>query len=209
MLVFVDESGDTGFKFDLGSSERFVVTLVIFEDPEDAASAEKRIIALRQSLSLKKDYEFHYAHSKSHIRNRFFEELGQEQFFYCSISINKRLLTGPGFKFKDSFYKYACRLVFENAKPHLDNAKIVIDGSGSRLFRQQLSTYLRKHMNSKEDGTKRIKKVQLEDSKKNSLIQLADMVCGAVSRNLAGKTDAKVHHRNICHLELHVQEWPK
>ena len=209
MLVFVDESGDTGFKFGDGSSDRFVVTLVIFGDVEDAHNAEARIRQLRHDLGLRKHYEFHYSHSKSFIKRRFFEELGQEQFFYCTISINKRKLTGPGFRFKESFYKYACRLVFENAKPHLDNAKIVIDGSGSRVFRRQLGSYLRRHMNSDEDGAKRIKKVQLEDSRKNDLIQLADMVCGALARKLAGKRDARQHHRHIRHLELHVQEWPR
>ncbi len=209
MLVFVDESGDTGLKFEKGSSERFVVTLVIFEDVEDAHAAESRIKKLRHELGLKKDFEFHYSGMKSRYREPFFKALGQQQFFYCTISINKRKLVGPGFKNKESFYKYACRLVFENAKPLLDNAKIVIDGSGSREFKRELSSYLKRHMNSKDDRFKRIKKVQMEDSKKNDLIQLADMVCGAVARKLAGKSDGVQHQRYIRHLELRVQEWPK
>lgn len=35
-LIFVDESGDTGFKFEKGSSRFFVLVLVIFDRPEDA-----------------------------------------------------------------------------------------------------------------------------------------------------------------------------
>ncbi|MFK5923758.1 MAG: DUF3800 domain-containing protein [Verrucomicrobiota bacterium] len=207
--MFVDESGDTGLKLGQGSSERFVVTLVVFEDVEDAHAAEARIKQLRHELGVKKEFEFHYSRMKPSYHEPFFQALGQEHFFYCSIAINKRKLIGPGFKVKESFYKYACRLVFENVKPLLDNAKIVIDGSGSREFKRELSSYLKKHMNSTDHNFKRIKKVQMEDSRKNDLIQLADMICGAVARKLAGKSNGIKHHRYIRHLELRVQEWPK
>ena len=208
MLVFVDESGDTGFKFDRGSSERFVVTLVIFSQVEDAHAAEERLAQLRHELSLQKAFEFHYAHNSMKVRDALFVAVKDLRFSYCSIAINKQKLEGPGFRFKESFYKYACRLVLQNAKTHLENAKIVIDGSGSREFRQQLGSYLRRHMNDREDEIVRIKKVQLEDSKKNSLIQLADMVCGAVAHELAGKESGKRHCRHIRQAKLRVQVWP-
>ena len=39
MLVFVDESGDPGLKFNEGSSECFVVVAVIFQTEEHAYKA--------------------------------------------------------------------------------------------------------------------------------------------------------------------------
>lgn len=36
MLVFLDDSGDPGFKLDRGSSAFFVIACVIFEDKLDA-----------------------------------------------------------------------------------------------------------------------------------------------------------------------------
>ena len=36
MLIFLDESGDAGFKFGQGSSSHFVIALVIFDSPLDA-----------------------------------------------------------------------------------------------------------------------------------------------------------------------------
>jgi hypothetical protein len=48
--------------------------------------------------------------------------------------INKKNLFGPGLQFPDSFYKYAVNLVFQNAKPYLSDATILIDGSGDRKF---------------------------------------------------------------------------
>jgi len=209
MLAFIDESGDTGFKFDKGSSERFVVTVVLFTDPNDAMAAEERIRDLRQELGVKKDFEFHYAHTKAVIRDRFFEVFSAQQFEFSSVSINKRLVTDPELYHKGSFYKHACKLVLESIRENLRDTKVVIDGSGGREFRRQLGTYLRRNANSADEGFKRIKKVQLEDSKKNDLIQLADMVCGAVSRDLAGRLEGTRHLRHIRNQKLWFQEWPK
>ena len=47
MLVFLDESGDPGMKLQQGSSEYFFVTLVIFEDNEEALRADHHISGLR------------------------------------------------------------------------------------------------------------------------------------------------------------------
>lgn len=32
MLIFIDKSGDTGFKLNDGSTDHFVIVLVIFDD---------------------------------------------------------------------------------------------------------------------------------------------------------------------------------
>jgi hypothetical protein len=39
MLVFIDESGDAGFKLTKGSAKTFVAALVAFRDPASAAAA--------------------------------------------------------------------------------------------------------------------------------------------------------------------------
>ena len=45
MLVFVDESGDPGMKLGLGSSEFFVLTLVIFENNEEAIRTDGTFVS--------------------------------------------------------------------------------------------------------------------------------------------------------------------
>src|SRR5262245_52547414 len=135
MLVFIDESGDAGLKVDSGSSEFFVVTLVAFEDHEEAIAADTRIDNLRREMSLSSQFEFHFNKLSPKYRQRFLTAISQFEFFYFSIVINKRKLVSPSFQHKESFYKYACGLVFENAKPRLGNAIVVIDGSGSKEFK--------------------------------------------------------------------------
>ena len=67
-------------------------------------------------------------------------------------------------------------MVFENAKSFLDNATVVIDGSGSKDFRAQLERYPKRRIN---DPTQHIiKKVKVQDSSRNNL--LSDYQCSGV-----------------------------
>lgn len=50
MLVFIDESGDPGLKIEKGSSRYFTVSLVVFEDKEEALACDQRIGLLRREL---------------------------------------------------------------------------------------------------------------------------------------------------------------
>ena len=109
----------------------------------------------------------------------------------------------------DSFYKYTCGLVFQNAKPFLHDAIVVIDGSGGREFRTQLSTYLRKRVNDAGDARKFVRKVKVQDSDRNLLLQLADMVCGATARSYTKPEEKGRYRRIISHREIQVQFWPK
>ena len=209
MLVFVDESGDPGMTFKNGSSRMFIVTLVVFEDHEEAQGTDDRIQLLRRELGVNDAFEFKFNKMNRTFRTAFLEAVGGFNFFYFSIVLNKARLHGPGFHFKQSFYKYTCSLVFENAKPHLSDATVVIDGSGSREFRMQLDTYLRRRINDREASIRHIRKVKVQDSHRNNLLQLADMVCGTVARSYSGKRDAEVYRPLISHREIYVQVWPK
>lgn len=208
MLCFVDESGDTGLKVGKGSSRFFTVALVLFAENEEATACEQRITLLRRELGVANDFEFHFIQTPRRIKEAFFKAVVPYNFFYLAITINKEALYSEGFKFKDSFHKFTCSLVFENAKPHLDHAIVIFDGSGSRQFKLELERYLKKKIN--EEEAFRIKKVKVQDSGKNNLIQLADMVCGAVAQSQkSGKPDHQTFRSMIAHRELFYQLWPR
>jgi hypothetical protein len=208
MLVFIDESGDTGMKLDKGSSRYFIITVLFFEDDDEALKCDKEINEIRTKLGLKKDFEFHFSEASNKIREFFLESVVKFSYFHITMVINKEALYGDGFKFKETFYKYVCGLVLENSKSILDNAKIVLDGSGSKNFRIQLASYLKKKVNTKD--SKKIKDVKIQDSKKNNLIQLADMVCGAVARSFTSNAkDKNFYRKKIITKEFDVKVWPK
>jgi hypothetical protein len=181
-----------------------VISLVLFEDNEEAVSCDQRIQLLKRELRLPENFEFKFRRLRKDQRIKFFEAVLPYSFFYFGIVINKEKLYGEGFKVKESFYKYTCSLVFANAKPHLKDAIIIIDGTGSREFKRQLKTYLRKKI-----GMSIIKKVKLQSSEKNNLIQLADMIAGAIYRSLSEKEDREIYRKMIGQKEIYVQFWPK
>ena len=115
-------------------------------------------------------------------------------------------LWGEGFKYKESLYKYACNLVFENAKPYLREAVVIMDKTGKKVFRSQLARYLRGKINSKGDI---IKKVKIQPDRGNNLLQLADYVAGVINRCQQNKKFSQDYRRFIAHKEIYVQVWPK
>ena len=210
MLVFIDESGDPGLKIQKGSSRYFTIALVIFEDREEALACDQRITLLKKELGWKERDEFHFKRNSDKVRRAFLQAIAPYNFFYYGIVVNKdpRKLYGEGFRDKQSFYKYACGLVFQNAKEKLGKSIVVIDRSGNLDFRRQLAKYLRKKIN--EEDKKLISKVKMQRSTGNNLLQLTDYVAGVINRSVqARKKFAREYRKIIAHREIYVQIWPK
>ena len=209
MLVFIDESGDPGLKIDRGSSRYFSISLVIFQDNDEALACDQRIELLKRELSWKPKSEFHFKKNSDKVREAFLRAVSPYNFFYYGIVINKdpKKLWGEGFRDKQSFYKYASGLVFENAKDKLENAVVTIDKSGSDEFRLQLARYLRTRVSS---SVKIIKKVKMEELYSNNLLQLADYMAGIINRSVTNtKKKSDSYRKLVAHREIRVQVWPK
>ena len=56
-LVFIDDSGDPGFKLNRGSSKHFVIACVIFDDPLDAEETALQMKKFRRDLGWRQDKE--------------------------------------------------------------------------------------------------------------------------------------------------------
>ncbi|MBI4668490.1 MAG: DUF3800 domain-containing protein [Elusimicrobia bacterium] len=206
MLVYVDESGDAGLKISQGSSPYFVVALIVFDDHEETQAVEQRIQLLRHELQLHPRFEFKFNKCSRELRLAFLRAVAPCSFFYYGIVIDKSGLYGEGFGVKESFYKYVTQLVFLNAREHLENAKVYLDAIGDRPFRKQINNYLKKKINRKK---KHIEQVGFLNSANSSLIQVADMVAGAINRSRSDKADAEQYIKVIRHREAHLQVWPK
>lgn len=204
MLVFFDESGDTGFKFGCGSSELFTVTMVVFEEREEAQACDDRITLLRREIGKTADYEFHFVHVSDASKRAFFEAIAPYNFFFFSFVIAKRELDAKDWPSPEAFYRWVCGLIFESAKPYLLNATVRLDQSGGKGFRAQVGTDLKRLMN-RGDGRNLIKAVKFAPSKGNNLLQLADMICGAVARFQNGKDG---YYHQIRHRQIWVRRWP-
>lgn len=177
MLVFIDESGDPGFRLTKGSSPVFVTSMIIFADVRAAQETSRKITDLRAELGIKPEFKFNKC--KSVFRDRFFDEIGPCPFSARFVVVRKKLIYSPALKsVKESFYKFFVRMMMRHDGGALQNAKVVIDGSGDRLFKKQLRAYIRHHI-----PRDCVARVDLRDSARDPLIQLADMAAGAVARS--------------------------
>jgi hypothetical protein len=207
MLVVVDESGDAGLKIGKGSSRFFSLALVLFEESHEVEAVDNRINQLRQELGLHKLFEFKFNRCNLRFQEAFLHAVSPYNFFFLGIVIDKSKLPRAQFKQKGSFYKYAAALAFTNARPYFDEATVIIDGSATKDFRLEFGSYLRQRVN--EGDTRHIRKVKFKDSAKNNLLQLADMIAGAISRTFSDKSDSVHAFEIVKHRQIFVQGWPK
>lgn len=196
-------------KIKSGSSPYFVIAAVMFADDGAAERCSMAIDAIRRSLNASDRHEFKFNKSDAKRRLAFLSGLRDQHFRYMAIALDKSRAWGPGFQFKESLYKYTARLLFDRLNPHLRDATVILDGCGDREFRRTMRAYLIRHT-TRADGESPIKHVTDRESHKDNLLQLADMVVGAVGRSLRTDREDGDRYRSIIRpLELGFGLWPK
>ena len=182
MYVFIDDSGDAGFKLDSGSSELFVIACCVFESSESAELTANKVRQLRDSLGRSSLSEFKFSKTKLDLQKKFFSQLDPALFFVRSIVVDKKSMYSEYLKTDhESFYNYVIQLVLANSGGTIQNASVKIDGSGSRDYRTAARKYLLAEVN--KSGAKFIRKVGYVKSHSDFLIQVADMFAGCIRRS--------------------------
>lgn len=207
MLIFIDESGDSGMKGKRGSSSHFVITAVCFSEAAAATACDRAISRLRQQCFRNERTEFHFNTCSHRNRELFLRSVADHDFRYWALILNKRLLQGQGLSQRYVFYDYASKLLLEMGGSYLQDAVICLDKSGNRDFYHHLQKLLRDSLNSSaKQGVRRIKS---EPSHSNNLLQLADMVCGAVARSFFDRKEHSQDYRMYIRArELETKVWP-
>ena len=197
MLVFIDDSGDPGFKIEKGSSPVFVIVCVIFDDELEAEKTAVAIKELRRKLKKSDYFEFKFNKANRKFRLKFIEHVASFKFRVRSIVFEKSKVRSNELKTsKQSFYNYAIKMVLKHNFGKIKEAKIRLDGHGDRIYKREVIRYLRKELNNKKNRV--FKKLQFVDSKSNVLIQLADMIAGAIHRKYEfDKSDANLYYSAI------------
>jgi len=191
MLVFIDESGDPGFKIEEGASPIFAAVMVIFETKE-AASITHRVIEESDAPRIHRG-EFKFNKCSDDVRDVFFKAIRKCPFKVRAIVVRKKLIHSPRLRAdKDKFYEYFVKSMLNYDAGILKKAVIVIDGSGDREFRQNLNTALRRKL-----GSGIIKDVRFKNSKADRLVQLADMCVGAIARSYRRDRDQTDRWRQL------------
>ena len=199
MLVFIDESGDAGFK--IGSSAHLVIALIIFDDYNEADKTRELI--QKTLTETRQKPEFKFSRCSNSTRDAFFEAIRHCYFRIGYICVGKSTIHSSFLPSNPAnFYNYTLKLLIQHAA--LQDARIRIDGNGKKEMNKALKTYLRTH-----SDTCNVKSLRFVDSRAEELIQLADMVTSAIARpfNNPDKKDTDRWKRIIQHKIDARGEW--
>lgn len=186
MLVFVDDSGDPGFRVDKGSTPVFVIALVIFDDVLDAEKTSLAIKELRRELRASDKFEFKFSKTDKRFRKAFIERIKDFNFRVRAIIVEKHKIYSPYLTSnKESFYNHIIMQVLKHHGGTITNAKLKFDKRGERNIRNELRSYLSRELDNRNNRI--FQDLKFVDSKQNTLIQLADMVAGSISTSFSGK----------------------
>ncbi|HVI21765.1 MAG TPA: DUF3800 domain-containing protein [Bacillus sp. (in: firmicutes)] len=183
ILVFIDDSGDPGLGSE--SSPVFVIALVIFDDTLVAEETALAIKKLRRKLHFPDDVEFKFHKSRLPIKRRFLETVVHYPFRIRAIVVEKDKIR-PKFNGtdKETFFNHIVLTVLQQTKGTVRHAKLRFDKRGERRIRNELRAYLSQALDNKVKNI--FTDLKFVDSKRDNLVQLADMVAGAIAAYYKG-----------------------
>lgn len=175
-LIFIDDSGDPGFKLKRGSSQLFVIACVIFNSPISAEYTAASLKMLKEQMSWRQEREFKFHRANDEQKKLFFNTVKKHDFKIRAIVVDKSKISEPNLKKSESFYSYVVQEVLDDYKG-MKRARISLDGSGNKNYRKKSTAKIRQAVNK---NSRRMVEFRLVDSRDSVLIQLADMIAGAI-----------------------------
>lgn len=177
-----DEAGDVSFAFDKGASRYFVVAVIATPQPNEL---RQLLAQVRKDAHLPPQFEFKFNHfASAKLRNRTLETLAHAPFESWAIIADKTNISSA-FKVMRHYEFYlffVTELLQKIPADEREGATLILDEFGSA---KQLYTELNRFMKVREIP-RHFKHVQIRRSRSEPLIQVADIVAGALLRRDAG-----------------------
>lgn len=147
MKVYIDDSGEPGFKLNKGFGNIFTIACIVFEAVQSC------------------------------------------RFSIVATVVDKSQVSAPRLKKSDSFYQLT---IIDTLKriDNLHDADIFLDGKSGKNYRNRSAAAIRHALNS---GRRQTKNFRMANSKNDPLIQLADMVAGAIRAKYSHKPDYTIY----------------
>ncbi len=136
-VVYIDESGDEGFRFDAGSSEWFVLSAIVCRKHLDHRAVEL-MREVRRLLGKEPKYTVHFQNLKHQQRIPYLDALAKEKFRTISVLCHKKSLTESEYlQTKSVLYFYTARYLIERISWYCRDNRLrddAGDGSAKIIF---------------------------------------------------------------------------
>lgn len=190
-----------------GTSPHFVLAGVLVDSQRALDTCEAGLIEFRRERGISRA-EFKFNKCADSVRRSYLSSAARLPWRYFAVVLDKAGLRMESAAPKEGLYKLAVSLLLDEASTHLSDAVVVFDSFGSREFRQTMSSYC-KARSTRSDGSVGVKRVLAQASHSSHLLQLADMVAGAVARvHRAGGARDLEYQAAINAREQGLRRWP-
>jgi len=199
-FLYIDDSGDAGFHN--SNTDQLIIAAVIVVDEENKKLLGDAIDLFRRRLGWVDLHEFKFNKTEKDILVRLINFIKGFDFKAYVVVLDKSkvdLSKAP--KGKVSVYNHILKeLLF---KVSTNNQIVTIDGKHGKKHDKQIRVYLRQNLRENGFGSSSIRFV---DSRKDSLVQLADIVAGAVARSYKDKPDSQKYLKLLGSKIINVEE---
>lgn len=174
--LWIDESGDCGFKFDKGSS-RFLIIVAVYAigNIENVIS---KVEALKTRRSLHASFEFKFSRCRDALKRECLRMIAELPIAYKAIVVDKKNVKAPALALhpRELYFEAVRRLLYDN-NPPLAHAILIIDEAVAKIHHREWGGLLRQYVSRKI-----IQKVRQIRSQGDCMIQIADMIAGSIAR---------------------------
>jgi len=176
--IYVDWSGDPGFRFRQGSSELLLIATVLSDEEVD-------VEPLRKRLSLPAHYEFHFTNTDQRIRDQFRNYINSELEIPSAavLRVHKQFLQDDFRKKRgEQLISEFIALCIQYLPMELvNNATLIYDGKKEQ---KSFRNVLRRTLSQSLKPVIFIRDVKAVPANKSDGLQVADMLAGFVRTDL-------------------------
>jgi len=179
-IAFIDEFGTNSFDFDKKDiSTHFIITCILV-DISNSSEIQIELERIRQTNFQTGEIKSSGVGNDDNRRLRVLSELVKLDFQILALVVDKGKLSGEGFGYKPSFYKFLNGLIYNDLYKVFAQVDVWMDEHGTDKFMAGFINYVRK--THPPDLFSQQNEITFQDSKENVFIQLADFISGTLAR---------------------------
>lgn len=180
--IYLDESGSPNVNDH--DPPVFVVAAVLIDSREDLATLDQRFKNAFAAIRRPEDHELKTGGLSVNKHTRVLRELSLLNYQWAAACFDKPRLTSPGFADPLTFYRYAFQFLVGDLLTLAWQADLVLDQNSTGAVQAEFEAYLKRQNSGLP--VSRLEAINFAESSKTRLVQLADLVAGAVRRSVAG-----------------------
>lgn len=175
VIAYADEFGTNSFNFEEQTSHFIVASVIMNIDELDFIN--ENLERIRVKFFQKGEMKSQKVKANHQRRKLLLSELNNINYSIYAVIVDKRLLFGDGFKYKQSFYKYLNGILYKELYKTFPELELIVDEHGENDFMINFKKYVEKnHIRTLFSGSN----FNIKKSNNELGIQLADIIAGTL-----------------------------